>query len=306
MLPDLAEVPESLVDTAIWDTFTAWTTERGISLYPAQEEASLGILAGDNVILATPTGSGKSMVANAAHFIALARGQRSFYTAPIKALVSEKFFALCEIFGPENVGMMTGDATVNGNAPIIAATAEIVANIALRDGRDAKIDQVVMDEFHYYSDPQRGWAWQVPLLELDRAQFLLMSATLGDTTWLEKDLTERTCRTTDLVAGSERPVPLDFSYTFLAAHDTIEELLSAGKAPIYVVHFSQREAAQRAQALTSLKAMITPEEKEAIAGEIGSFRFTTTFGKDLSRLLRKGIGIHHAGMLPKYLSLIHI
>ncbi|MDD7582328.1 DEAD/DEAH box helicase [Corynebacterium sp. 32222D000AT] len=304
MLPDLAEVPESLVDTAIWDTFTAWTTERGISLYPAQEEASLGILAGDNVILATPTGSGKSMVANAAHFIALARGQRSFYTAPIKALVSEKFFALCEIFGAENVGMMTGDATVNGNAPIIAATAEIVANIALRDGREAKIDQVVMDEFHYYSDPQRGWAWQVPLLELDQAQFLLMSATLGDTTWLEKDLSERTDRTTDLVAGSERPVPLDFSYTFLAVHETIEELLSAGKAPIYVVHFSQREAAERAQTLTSLKAMITPEEKEAIATEIGSFRFTTTFGKDLSRLLRKGIGIHHAGMLPKYRRLV--
>ena len=179
MLPDLAEVPESLIDEAIWDSFTSWTTERGISLYPAQEEASLGILAGDNVILATPTGSGKSMVANAAHFIALARGQRSFYTAPIKALVSEKFFALCEIFGPEHVGMMTGDATVNGNAPIIAATAEIVANIALRDGADANIDQVVMDEFHYYSEPDRGWAWQVPLIELPDTQFLLMSATLG-------------------------------------------------------------------------------------------------------------------------------
>lgn len=250
MLPDLAEVPESLVDEAIWDTFLSWTNQRGISLYPAQE-ASLGILAGDNVILATPTGSGKSMVANAAHFIALARGQRSFYTAPIKALVSEKFFALCEIFGAENVGMMTGDATVNGNAPIIAATAEIVANIALRDGAEANIDQVVMDEFHYYSEPDRGWAWQVPLLELPKAQFLLMSATLGDTSWLEKDLTERTGRETTLVAGSTRPVPLDFSYVFTAVHETIEEILKSGKAPVYVVHFSQREASERAQALTS-------------------------------------------------------
>ena len=304
LLPDLTEVPESLVDEAIWDTFTSWTTSRGINLYPAQEEASLGILAGDNVILATPTGSGKSMVANAAHFIALARGQRSFYTAPIKALVSEKFFALCDIFGAENVGMMTGDATVNGNAPIIASTAEIVANIALRDGAEANIDQVVMDEFHYYSEPDRGWAWQVPLLELPKAQFLLMSATLGNTTWLEEDLTRRTGRATDLVAGTTRPVPLDFSYVFSAVHETIEELLADKKAPIYVVHFSQREAAERAQALTSLSRIITKEEKEAIAQEIGGFRFTTAFGKDLSKLLRKGIGIHHAGMLPKYRRLV--
>ena len=303
MLPDLSDVPESLLDESIFDSFLAWVRGRGIELYPAQEEAALGILAGDNVILATPTGSGKSMVANAAHFIAMARGQRSFYTAPIKALVSEKFFALCEIFGPENVGMMTGDATVNGRAPIIAATAEIVANIALRDGAEAAIDQVVMDEFHYYSDPERGWAWQVPLLELPKAQFLLMSATLGDTTFLQEDLTARTGRTTSLVAGSERPVPLDFSYVYTPVHETIENLLEDGKAPIYVVHFSQREATERAQALTSLK-IIDDETKEKIVAEIGSFRFTTTYGRTLSRLLRRGIGVHHAGMLPKYRRLV--
>ncbi|WP_392389921.1 DEAD/DEAH box helicase [Corynebacterium bouchesdurhonense] len=303
MLPDLADVPESLFEDAVWESFTRWTAGRGISLYPAQEEASLALLAGDNVILATPTGSGKSMVANAAHFIAMARGQRTFYTAPIKALVSEKFFALCEIFGPENVGMMTGDATVNGQAPIIAATAEIVANIALREGANARIDQVVMDEFHYYSDPERGWAWQVPLLELPRAQFLLMSATLGDTAWLEDDLTRRTGRRTTYVGGSERPVPLDFHYVFTPIHETIEELLAEGKAPIYVVHFSQREATERAQALTSMN-IISAEEKARIAEEIGSFRFTTSFGRTLSKLLRRGIGIHHAGMLPKYRRLV--
>ena len=303
LLEDIAQAPESLFEDAVWDSFNSWTTSRGISLYPAQEEASLALLAGDNVILATPTGSGKSMVANAAHFIAMARGQRSFYTAPIKALVSEKFFALCEIFGAENVGMMTGDATVNSNAPIIAATAEIVANIALREGKDAKIDQVVMDEFHYYSEPERGWAWQVPLLELPKAQFLLMSATLGDTAWLEKDLTERTGRKTTYVGGAERPVPLDFHYVFSPVHETIEELLEDNKAPIYVVHFSQREATERAQALTSMN-IITPAEKQRIAEEIGDFRFTTTFGKALSKLVRRGIGVHHAGMLPKYRRLV--
>ena len=304
LLPDLSDVPESLLDEAIWDSFVSWTAHRGIALYPAQEEASLAVLAGDNVIVATPTGSGKSMVANAAHFIALARGQRTFYTAPIKALVSEKFFALCEIFGAENVGMMTGDAAVNSKAPIIAATAEIVANIALREGAEAPIDQVVMDEFHYYSEPDRGWAWQVPLLELPRTQFILMSATLGDTTWLEEDLTQRTGRRTTMVAGSTRPVPLEFSYTFSAVHETVTEILENNLAPVYVVHFSQREAAERAQAMTSLPAMLSAAEKEQLAAQLAQFRFSSSFGKVLSSLLRRGIGIHHAGMLPKYRRLV--
>ncbi|WP_053412049.1 DEAD/DEAH box helicase [Corynebacterium lactis] len=303
MLPDLAEVPESLFDDAILDSFTAWTRDKGITLYPAQEEAALGLASGDHVILATPTGSGKSMVAIAAHFCALARGQRSFYTAPIKALVSEKFFSLCEIFGAENVGMMTGDATVNGGAPIICATAEIVANIALRDGAQADIDQVVMDEFHFYAEPDRGWAWQVPLLELPNCQFLLMSATLGDTSMFEEDLKERTGRDVNLVTGTTRPVPLDFHYVYTPVHETLQELLSSGKAPIYIVYFSQRQAAEQAQALTGLK-LLSKEEKEQIRAEIGDFRFTTSFGRVLSKLVRMGIGVHHAGMLPKYRRLV--
>jgi superfamily II RNA helicase len=303
LLPDLAEVPESLVDDAVLESFLAWARERGFSLYPAQEEAATALAAGDNVILATPTGSGKSLVATSAHFIALAHGKRTFYTAPIKALVSEKFFSLCEIFGAENVGMMTGDATVNGSAPVICATAEVVANIALRDGATADIDQVVMDEFHYYSELDRGWAWQVPLLELPRAQFLLMSATLGDTSWLEKDLTARTGRPTTPVTGTVRPVPLDFSYVYTPVHETLEELVKTGKAPVYIVHFSQREAVERAQALTSM-TFVDKERKAAIADAIGDFRFTSAFGKTLSGLLRRGIGVHHAGMLPKYRRLV--
>lgn len=303
LLPDIEEVPESLVDDAILESFLGWTRDRGIALYPAQEEAATALVAQDNVILATPTGSGKSMVAVAAHFIAMARKQRSFYTAPIKALVSEKFFDLCQTFGPENVGMMTGDATVNGGAPIICATAEIVANIALRDGKKADIDQVIMDEFHYYSEPDRGWAWQIPLLELPHTQFLLMSATLGDTSWLEKDLARRTGRETTVVSGSTRPVPLDFSYVYTPVHETIETIVSEGKAPVYVVHFTQREAIERAQALTSMN-LLDSSEKEAVASAIGNFRFSSTFGSTLSKLLRKGIGIHHAGLLPKYRRLV--
>jgi superfamily II RNA helicase len=140
----------------------------GTTLYPAQEEALIELVSGANVVLATPTGSGKSLVATGAQYAALAAGRRSCYTAPIKALVSEKFFALCGVFGAENVGMLTGDAAVNRDAPIIACTAEVLANIALREGADADVGLVVMDEFHFYGDPDRGWAWQVPLLSCRR------------------------------------------------------------------------------------------------------------------------------------------
>src|ERR1700757_4291975 len=288
---------------AIYNAFAGWATEQGLSLYPHQEEALIEVAMGSNVILSTPTGSGKSLVAAGAHFFALANGQRSYYTAPIKALVSEKFFALCEVFGPANVGMMTGDASVNPKAPIICCTAEVLASIALRDGADADVGQVVMDEFHYYADPERGWAWQVPLLELPGAQFLLMSATLGDVSRFEEDLTRRTGRPTAVVASAERPVPLVFAYSVEPLHETLGELLSTGQAPVYVVHFTQAAALEQAQALMSVN-VCSRAEKDAIADLIGDFRFSAGFGKTLSRLVRHGIGVHHAGMLPRYRRLV--
>ncbi|MEU6998371.1 DUF3516 domain-containing protein [Nonomuraea sp. NPDC046570] len=288
---------------AIFDAFVAWNAERGLTLYPAQEEALIEVVSGSNLILATPTGSGKSLVAAGAHFTALTRDIRTFYTAPIKALVSEKFFDLCAIFGTENVGMMTGDASVNPGAPIICCTAEILANVALRDGAGADIGQVVMDEFHFYAEPDRGWAWQVPLLELPDVQFILMSATLGDVSMFEQDLTRRTGRPTSVVKHAERPVPLIYSYRMTPLHESLEEMLSTGQAPVYVVHFTQAAAMERAQALMSIN-MSSKAEKEAIAAMIGNFRFTTRFGRALSRLVRHGIGVHHAGMLPKYRRLV--
>jgi len=287
----------------LYERFQEWVSERGITLYPAQEEALIEVVSGSNVILSTPTGSGKSLVAVGAHFAALGRDEVSFYTAPIKALVSEKFFDLCEVFGSENVGMMTGDASVNADAPIICCTAEVLANIALRDGADADIGTVIMDEFHFYAEPERGWAWQVPLLELPQAQFLLMSATLGDVSHFEKDLTRRTGRPTAVVTSAERPVPLEYEYRLTPLHETIEDLLKADKAPVYVVHFTQAAAVERAQALMSIN-VCTKEEKAEIAEMIGDFRFTTRFGRNLSRFVRHGIGVHHAGMLPKYRRLV--
>jgi superfamily II RNA helicase len=286
-----------------FSAFADWAKDRGLPLYPHQEEALIEVVMGSNVILSTPTGSGKSLVATGAHFTALANGQRSYYTAPIKALVSEKFFALCEVFGPANVGMMTGDASVNAKAPIICCTAEILASIALRDGPDADVGQVVMDEFHYYSDPDRGWAWQVPLIELTKAQFILMSATLGDVTRFQEDLTKRTGWPTAVVKNTERPVPLIFSFSIEPLHEALAELLTTNQAPVYVVHFTQAAALEQAQALMSTNVS-SRTEKDAIAELIGNFRFASGFGKTLSRLVRHGIGVHHAGMLPKYRRLV--
>ncbi len=285
------------------EAFLAWTAARGIALYPAQEEALLEVFAGAHVVVSTPTGSGKSLVALGAHVAALAGGLRTFYTAPIKALVSEKFFALCDVLGAENVGMLTGDASVNPSAHVVCATAEIVANMALRDGADASVDQVVMDEFHFYGDPERGWAWQVPLLELTRAQFVLMSATLGDTRAIEQGLARRTGRPVAVVRSAIRPVPLRFEYRSTPLHETIESLLAADQAPLYVVHFTQAQVLTQAQALTSAQ-VTTRTERDAIASALVGFRFAPGFGRTLSRLLHHGIGVHHGGMLPKYRRLV--
>ncbi|MGX1954830.1 DEAD/DEAH box helicase [Streptomyces anulatus] len=297
------QLPKTPDPDALFEAFSSWTETQGITLYPAQEEALIEVVSGANVILSTPTGSGKSLVAAAAHFTALAQDKVTFYTAPIKALVSEKFFDLCKLFGTENVGMLTGDASVNGDAPVICCTAEVLASIALRDGKYADIGQVVMDEFHFYAEPDRGWAWQIPLLELPQAQFVLMSATLGDVAMFEKDLTRRTGRPTSVVRSATRPVPLSYEYRFTPITETLTELLDTRQSPVYIVHFTQAAAVERAQSLMSIN-MCTKEEKERIADMIGGFRFTTKFGQNLSRYVRHGIGVHHAGMLPKYRRLV--
>lgn len=296
-------MPSHADPDALFEAFSTWAEERGITLYPAQEEALIEVVSGANVILSTPTGSGKSLVAAGAHFTALANDKVTFYTAPIKALVSEKFFDLCKMFGTENVGMLTGDASVNADAPVICCTAEVLASIALRDGKDADIGQVVMDEFHFYAEPDRGWAWQIPLLELPQAQFVLMSATLGDVSRFEEDLTRRTGRPTAVVRSATRPVPLSYEYRSTPLTETLTELLQTRQAPVYIVHFTQAAAVERAQALMSIN-MCSREEKEEIAKLIGNFRFTTKFGRNLARFVKHGIGVHHAGMLPKYRRLV--
>ena len=302
--PPLAPLAGRPTVDAVMDRFLAVAAAKGLTLYPEQEEAILELFDGKNVILATPTGSGKSLVAAALHFKALCAGERSVYTCPIKALVNEKFLSLCRDFGPENVGMMTGDASVNLDAPVLCCTAEILANIALGGGpRAAAVKAVIMDEFHYYSDAERGTAWQVPLLTLPGARFLLMSATLGATEFFERELTRVTGAASLTVRSDRRPVPLSFEYSETPLTERVAEVLTQKRAPVYLVHFTQRDAAEAAQDLMSLD-VCSKDEKAAIATELERVKFNSPYGKEVKRWLRHGVGVHHAGLLPKYKILV--
>ncbi len=294
---------EDLTSDLILDRFLDFVAEKKLTLYPAQEEAILALIEGQNVILNTPTGSGKSLVATALHFNSLAQGKRSVYTCPIKALVNEKFLQLCREFGPDQVGMVTGDGAVNRDAPILCCTAEILANIALHEGDAAKVDDVIMDEFHYYSDRERGVAWQIPLLTLSRTRFLLMSATLGETARFEEALTSLNGKPTMLVSSSERPVPLEFEYRETPLHETVKDLIDRGRAPIYLVNFTQASAAEEAQNLMSVD-FTSKEDKKTITERLHGTKFSSPYGKDVQRFMKHGVGLHHAGLLPKYRVLV--
>lgn len=303
MLDELEDAGKLDDSQALLDAFAAWAESTGRPLYPHQAEAALQIFTDSHVIATTPTGSGKTMIGLAAHVLSLARGGRSYYTAPIKALVSEKFFDLVDLFGAANVGMLTGDFSINEDAPLICCTAEILANQALAKGADLDVDTVVMDEFHFYGEYERGWAWQVPLLKLPQAQMILMSATLGDVSFFKEDLEARTPRQVAVISNVPRPVPLELRYSEEPLHELVTDLIEKKLYPVYLVHFSQKDAYATAGALQS-RNLLSREARDLIAQEIGDFKFPTAFGQKLSVLLRRGIGLHHAGMLPRYRRLV--
>lgn len=299
----LYDTNPELTEEEAFEAFTDWVADRGIELWPHQEEALMSLMVGDHVILGTPTGSGKSLVALGMHFMAMCFGETSYYTAPIKALVSEKFFNLVELLGRDNVGMITGDVHINTEAPVICCTEEILANQALREGPDALVHSVAMDEFHFFSDTDRGWAWQVPLLTLPKTQFLLMSATLGDVTQIADLLRRQTTRDVSNVTDAPRPVPLSYEYALTPLEGTVELALRKDEGPLYVVHFSQDAALTSAQNLASY-GVATKEQREAVKEAMKGAQFSTAFGKTLKRLLGCGVGVHHAGMLPRYRLLV--
>ena len=301
-LADLLPPPGS-DPSAVLDAFAQWATEGGRPLYPHQEEAALALAADEHVVLATPTGSGKSLVAIAGILLARNEGKRAVWTAPIKALVAEKFFDLVDLLGADQVGLATGDAAINADAPVIVCTAEILANQALRQGAASDVGFACLDEFHYYADADRGWAWQVPLLEMTNCQFLLASATLGDMTAITTDLRERSGRPVSSVTSVHRPTPLYHQWRLTSVSDSVLDAVREGLSPVYVVHANQAAAIERAQGLVSL-TVTTRAQREAIAAALSGVRMGRGFGETLGRLLRNGVGVHHAGMLPRYRRLV--
>lgn len=267
-----------------------------------QERALIALLSDSHLLLTTPTGSGKSLVAYGFMFQALCQGRRAYYTAPIKALVNEKFFEGLSIFGKGFVGMLTGDTSIDPGAPIIFCTAEILANQSLR-GQARGNCCIIMDEAHYYGDAQRGWAWQVPLLDMPDSQFLLMSATLGDPSSIISTLRRRTSREVEYIGDAPRPVPLEYDYEADPIQKIAQDLVSKGLDPVYIVHTSQEAALRDAESLVNF-GIVSKEKREEVKEAIKGEKFTTAFGKTLKRLLSSGVGVHHAGMLPRYRRLV--
>ena len=300
VLDEIGSYPEP---DSVLEACEHWAQSRSLSLYDHQRDALIATLSGANTIITTPTGSGKTLIASLAQVATMARRGRVYYTAPIKALVSEKFFAWCEEFGADNVGMVTGDASVNPDASLICCTAEILANEALRHGGQADIDMVIADEYHFIADPDRGWAWQIATSELPQAQFMLMSATLGDVSDLASQLTTHTGRETVVIDNAIRPVPLHYRYSLDPLDETVSELVLSHQWPIYLVHPSQVAAIETAHSYLSTP-LIGTEHRRKIAEALQGFRFSRGFGAKLSRLLKAGIGVHHAGLLPKYRRLV--
>jgi superfamily II RNA helicase len=297
-LPDVGADPMEVVEA-----FGRWATTSGRPLYSHQEDAILALAMGDHVVLATPTGSGKSLVAMAGVALALNAGHRAVWTAPIKALVAEKFFDLVDLLGAEQVGLATGDASINSDAPVLVCTAEVLANHALTTGAASDYAFACLDEFHYYADRDRGWAWQVPLLELTGCQMLLASATLGDMTAITTDLEERSGRAVTSVTSVDRPTPLYHEWRITHVADSVLDAIADGLTPVYLVHATQAAAIERAQSLVS-RTVTTRPQREAIAEVLKGERVTRGFGETLDRLLRNGVGVHHAGMLPRHRRLV--
>jgi len=304
-MPQLVDLlpPRGSDPSLVLDAFAEWAAGSGRPLYPHQEEAALALAAGDHVVLATPTGSGKSLVAVAGVLLALNDGRRAVWTAPIKALVAEKFFDLVGLLGAQAVGLATGDGAINADAPVLVCTAEVLADHALRRGHDSDIGFACLDEFHYYADRDRGWAWQVPLLELTRCQVLLASATLGDMAAITADLEQRSGRGVTEVTSVERPTPLHHMWRMTSVSDSVLDAVRLGLSPVYLVHATQAAAIERAQGLVSLNLTTRPQ-RDAIAAAMRDVRMARGFGDVLDRLIRHGIGVHHAGMLPRYRRLV--
>ncbi|HKE17377.1 MAG TPA: DEAD/DEAH box helicase [Kofleriaceae bacterium] len=297
-------MPPSTADIEL-SFYEAFFFQRGLEPYPAQEQAFTRIFAGDSVMVTVPTGTGKTMMAKAAIHKALELGQRAIYTTPLRALTEEKHRELSEDFGAERVGFATGDYRVNPDAPVQVVVAEILWNRIFGDRLHVPADVVVMDEGHYFNDPERGYVWEQSIIALDpRTQLIILSATVGHADrfchWIE------ICRRVpmQLVESRERRVPLYHEYRESYLVEVVRELAAAGDVPAIVFVFGREACFETARLLKSCRRFTSAEEKDEIDRRCAKVLLDGGLSDELRALLGHGIGVHHAGILPRYKQLV--
>jgi superfamily II DNA/RNA helicase len=281
--------------------------------YPVQEEALLAwFTSNQGVLVCAPTGTGKTLIAEAACYEALATGKTTYYTTPLIALTEQKFAELREAavrwgFSADDVGLVTGHRRVNPDAKVLVVVAEILLNRLLHpDGFDfTNVLGVVMDEFHSFSDPERGIVWEFALSLLPKhVRLLLLSATVGNEIdfllWLER------ChgRRLELARSSERKVPLTFRWVpDMLLNDLLEDLAvgdaETRKTPALVFCFNRDECWNVAEQMKG-KSLLADGQQKQLVEELAREDFTKGVGPKLKQILLRGVGVHHAGLLPRY------
>ena len=281
--------------------------------YPVQEEALLAYFTGDQgVLVCAPTGTGKTLIAEAAVYEALRTGQRMYYTTPLIALTDQKLDELRQSavrwgFSADSVGLVTGNRSVNPDAPVLVVVAEILLNRLLSPEMFdfAKVSAVVMDEFHSFNDRERGIVWELTLGLLPaHVRTLLISATVGNalefTSWLNRAHNRRL----QLVVGTERKVPLQYEWVADDLLADFSETLAAGdetarRTPGLMFCFSRSQCWTTAELLKG-KKLIDKQRQSELADYLNEASMSEGAGPKLKQILMRGVGVHHAGILPRY------
>ncbi|MGB7345322.1 MAG: DEAD/DEAH box helicase [Pirellulaceae bacterium] len=281
--------------------------------YPVQEESLLAYFTGDQgVLVCAPTGTGKTLIAEAAVYEALRTGKRMYYTTPLIALTDQKLDELRESavrwgFSADQVGLVTGNRRVNADAPVLVVVAEILLNRLLNpEAFDfAEVSSVVMDEFHSFNDPERGIVWELTLALLPaHVRTMLLSATVGNSLEFTSWLTRAHNRRLQLVSGNERKVPLQYHWVDDEILGDFAEKIAAGddearRTPSLMFCFSRSQCWTNAELLKG-KKLIDKERQGELAEYLNAADMSRGAGPKLKQILMRGVGVHHAGVLPRY------
>lgn len=295
------------------DVALAFLERLTYSLYPVQERAiEAWFRSREGVLVCAPTGTGKTLIAEAAIFEALHTGATIYYTTPLIALTEQKFNELQRTavewgFHPDEVGLVTGNRRVNPDARVLVVVAEILLNRLLQPGTQEfdHVSGVVMDEFHSFSDPERGIVWEFALSLLPKhVRLLLLSATVGNSVHFLSWLNSQHGRNLELVQSTDRKVPLSFHWIpDKLLNDLLEEMAEgtgeARRTPALVFCFNREECWTVAEQLKG-RAMLADGQQDALVEQLDRHDWSKGAGPKLRRILLRGVGVHHAGILPRY------